>query len=120
MPRFFLDLYDGDCFTRDPYGFELDGYEEARREAISALPDMARDVLPDGDRRDFTVDVRTAVGEVIYTATLSLAGRWLKGLDKQADRGSPAYDATASDGRAARSGERVVIATPAPPAELLR
>lgn len=81
--------------------------------------DMARDVLPDGDRRDFTVDVRTAVGEVIYTATLSLVGRWLKGLDKQADQESPAYDATASDGRAARTGECGVIAT-LPPTGLPR
>ena len=116
MPKFFLDLYDGATFARDPYGLDLTSQEEARKEAISVLPDMARDVLPDGDRRDFTVDVRTAVGEVIYTATLSLVGRWLKGLDKQVDKESPAYDASASDGRAARSGERGVAATPAPDA----
>ncbi len=105
MVKFYLDLYDGAKFTRDPFGLDLDNYEQARKEAISVLPDLARDVLPDGDRRDFTVDVRTAVGEVIYTATLSLAGRWLKGLDKQADHQSPAYDATASAGRAARPTE---------------
>ena len=108
MPKFFLDLYDGATFTRDPYGLDLASQEEARKEAISVLPDMARDVLPDGDRRDFTVDVRTNVGEVIYTATLSLVGRWLKGLDKQADQDSPAYDATASNGRAARPSEHEV------------
>ena len=105
MPKYYFDLYDGTSFTRDPHGLELANRSEARREAISVLPDMARDVLPDGDRRDFTVDVRTAAGEVVYTATLSLAGRWLKGLDKQADEESPSYDATASDGRAARSGQ---------------
>ena len=105
MPKYFLDLYDGASFTRDPYGLDLASPEEARKEAISVLPDMARDVLPDGDRRDFTVDVRTAAGEVVYTATLSLVGRWLRGLDKQVDEESPAYDPTASDGRAARPTE---------------
>ena len=102
MPKFFLDLYDGAEFSRDPYGLDLAGREEARKEAISVLPDMARLALPDGDRRDFTVDVRTAVGEVIYTATLSLIGRWLKGMDKQVDQDSSEFDATAVDGSEAR------------------
>ena len=102
MPKFFLDLYDGERFTRDPYGLDLQDRQEARKEAISVLPDMAREVLPDGNRRDFTVDVRTSAGEVLYTATLSLVGRWLKGLDTQVDAKDPAYDAGASDGRAAR------------------
>ena len=98
MPKFLLDLYDGEVFTRDPYGLSLEIRNEARKEAISVLPDMARLALPDDDRRDFTVDVRTAVGEVIYTATLSLAGRWLKGLDEQVDAGTPAYDTTKFEG----------------------
>ncbi len=98
MPKFYLDLYDGTNVTRDPYGLDLVDRMEARREAISVLPDMAREVLPDGDRRDFTVDVRTAVGEIIYTATLSLVGRWLKGLDSQVDQEAPDPDETRLDG----------------------
>lgn len=86
MPTFFLDLYDDDHFTRDPLGLDIKDREAVRKEAISALPDMARDVLPDGDRRVFSVDVRTEAGEVIYTATLSLIGRWLNGLDAQLSR----------------------------------
>ena len=95
MPKFFLDLHDGVQLTRDPYGLELENSEEARKEAIGVLPDLARDVPPDRDRRDFTVDVRTATGEVIYTATLSLTGRWLKGLD-----------VSVSDDRGPHSNER--------------
>ena len=83
MPKYFLDLYDGNQFTRDPHGLDIEDHETARQEAIGVLPDMARDVLPDGDRRDFSVDLRTESGEVIYTATLSLIGRWLNGLDVQ-------------------------------------
>jgi len=45
MPRYFFDL-DG---VTDQSGLELDGPEQARSEAIKALPDVARDVLPDGE-----------------------------------------------------------------------
>lgn len=82
MEKFYFDLYDGDNFTRDAYGFDLENKEAARIEAIAVLPDLAREALPDGDRRDFVVDVRTSDGEVVYTATLTLIGRWLKGLNR--------------------------------------
>lgn len=49
----------------------------ARAAAIAALPDIARDVLPDGDRRDFVSSVRDEAGEVIFTATLSLVAQWV-------------------------------------------
>lgn len=104
MPKFYLDMYDGEQFSRDPHGLELENSEEARKEAMSVLPDLARAVLPDGDRRDFTVDVRTAAGEVIYTATLSLVGRWLKGLD--GDAHGPAHRPAARNGGAVASPAR--------------
>jgi hypothetical protein len=37
---------------------------------------MARDGIPDGDHREFTVNVRNEGGEEIYTATLTLRGGW--------------------------------------------
>lgn len=105
MPKFFLDLHDGASFIRDPYGLNLADKEEARREAISVLPDMARLALPDGNRRDFTVDVRTAIGELIYTATLSFRGRWLTGLDREVY--GPEDDTVSFDrGRASMDGRR--------------
>lgn len=51
----------------------------ARITALDALPDMARDVLPDGDERLLSVSVRNAHGGVIYHATLTLAGGWQPG-----------------------------------------
>ena len=73
MPRYYFDEYDGDTVTQDDEGLELDGIEAARAEARKALPDIARDVLPeDGDRRTMVVKVRDEAGTVLITATLSM------------------------------------------------
>jgi hypothetical protein len=73
MPRYYFDEYDGDTVTQDDEGLELDGIEAARAEARKALPDIARDVLPeDGDRRTMVVKVRDEAGKVVITATLTM------------------------------------------------
>jgi hypothetical protein len=72
MPRFFFDTHDGDHLTADEEGLDLDGIEQAREEAVRALPDLARDLLPDGDRRSFAVTVRDESGTALLTATLTL------------------------------------------------
>ena len=76
MPRFFIDTDDGDSPHRDEEGFDLPDAQAARDAAMDALPDMARDKLPDGDRRTFTTTVRDQHGTVLYTAALSLVGEW--------------------------------------------
>ena len=73
MPRYYFDEYDGETVTQDDEGLELDGIEAARAEARKALPDIARDVLPeDGDRRTMVVKVRDEAGKVVITATLTM------------------------------------------------
>jgi hypothetical protein len=52
---------------------------EARREAINVLPDVAREVLPDGDERHIVCRVRDENGKVLSTATLSLRAEWSAG-----------------------------------------
>ena len=74
MPRFFIDTDDGDVHIHDDEGFDLADAEAARREAMTVLPDMARDKLPDGDRRTFVATVRDDAGSVVYSATLTLVG----------------------------------------------
>ena len=76
MPRYFFDTNDGDMLDLDDVGLDLTDHEAARREAIAALPDMARDKLPDGDRRNFSVRVRDEAGAAIYSASLALTGEW--------------------------------------------
>ena len=72
MPRFFVEIHDGEVFTPDRVGLELEGLEAAKEEAKKALPDIVKDAMPDGDRRDFTVDVKNAAGQIVWRATLSL------------------------------------------------
>jgi hypothetical protein len=72
MPRFFFDIHDGENFTPDRQGVELEDLEAAKDEAKKALPDIMKDEMPDGDRRDFTVDVKNVAGQIVWRVTLSL------------------------------------------------
>jgi hypothetical protein len=72
MPRFFFDIHDGEDFTPDRQGVDLDDLDAAKDEARKALRDIIWDILPAGDRRDFTVDVKNTAGEIVWRVTLSL------------------------------------------------
>jgi hypothetical protein len=72
VPRFFFDIHDGEDFTPDREGPELDDLEAAKAEAKRTLPEIVKDEMPDGDRRDFTVDVKDAAGQIVWRVTLSL------------------------------------------------
>jgi len=76
MPRYFIDTDDGRFQHRDEVGFELPDPTTARKAALDALPDMARGSIPNGDDTRLVVTVRDETGETVYTATLSLDGRW--------------------------------------------
>lgn len=81
MPRYFFDIDDGERRDRDNTGQELHDLAAARDAAIGILPDIARDVLPDGDRRDFTSSVRTEHDGVVFRAKLSLTTEWVGAND---------------------------------------
>jgi hypothetical protein len=72
MPRFFFDIHDGEAFTPDRQGVELDDLAAAKEEAKRTLPEIAKDEMPDGDRGDFTVDVKNGAGQIVWRVTLSL------------------------------------------------
>ena len=76
MPLYFIDTDDGDVHHHDTEGHDLPSAQAARDAAHDALPDMARDKLPDGDKRTFSATVRDQAGTVLYAATLTLAGEW--------------------------------------------
>jgi hypothetical protein len=78
MPRFYFDVFDGETTIPDEVGLDVDDdLEQIRHLAIDALPDVAREKLPDGDRAEFTVIVRDAGGRNIFRATLSLHAEWI-------------------------------------------
>jgi hypothetical protein len=72
VPRIYFDTNDGDRIIPDEEGYDLAGIEEAKAEAVKALPDMARDGVPGGDYREFVVDVRDAAGHRVLRARLTL------------------------------------------------
>ena len=72
MPRYFFDTYDGDRMVPDEVGLELPDIAVAKVEAQKALPDMARDAMPDSNHRTFVVTVRDDAGTVVVRAALSL------------------------------------------------
>ena len=77
MPRYFFDIHDGGS-VRDDTGTECADDEAARKLAIKALPDIARDEIPrDGDRRAFIALIRDEDGRPVFSATLSYTGVWL-------------------------------------------
>lgn len=77
MPRYFFDIDDGENQFRDDDGMEMPHLEAAGAEAVRVLPDVAREVLPDGDRRAFVSVVRDETGDVVFRATLSLVAEWI-------------------------------------------
>jgi hypothetical protein len=79
MTHYFFDVDDGISATRDKVGTELNSLKELRAEAISLLPNIARDELPDGDDRCFAVRVRDGAGRYIFEASFTLSARWLDG-----------------------------------------
>lgn len=78
MPRFYFDTDDGVEKQVDDVGIDLPTLETARRHAVSILPDIAREELPDGDRRVFVSKLRNEDGHTIFIATLSLIGEWVE------------------------------------------
>lgn len=72
VPRYFFDTYDGSRLVPDSDGIELKNLETAKAEAQKALPDLARDSLPDGDQKTFIVSVRDEAGQVVLRAALTL------------------------------------------------
>ena len=72
MPRFFIDTSDQDLFVRDEIGADYEDVEAAKAAAVDALPDMARDKLPDGDARSFMAIVRGPDGGALLQASLTL------------------------------------------------
>ena len=78
MPRFFITTDDNDLRVVDQEGQEFPDEGAARLAALQALPDMAKEKIPDGDHRILAATVSDSSGTAIYRATLTLSAEWLR------------------------------------------
>jgi len=76
MPRYYLDLYNGDGLTVDDDGQVFETRERMRREAISILPDIVRDEIIENGHTAITVKVRDEEGHQIFEASLVVSSGW--------------------------------------------
>jgi hypothetical protein len=71
MPLYFFDVTDTGRTSHDDRGWNSPVLKRPR-EALRALADIAKDELPNGDYRDFTIHIRENDGPPLLTASLSL------------------------------------------------
>ncbi len=72
MPRFYFDTREGPTFIPDEEGLEFPDLDAAEREAATAAAEMGRDLLPRGDARDITVEVRNEHGQQVLTVRVAM------------------------------------------------
>lgn len=77
MTRYFIDLINGHGTTVDEEGQLFETPQDASREALRVLAEVALDEHPDGDQLTLTVRVRPADGDVFFEGRLLLDGRWI-------------------------------------------
>ena len=85
MPRYYFDVDDGTGLILDQHGIECGSLDAMRYTAVDALPDIARDELPDGDNRTMTVKVRDLAGKYLLEASLTVQVKWLHALKRDSD-----------------------------------
>jgi hypothetical protein len=76
MSRYFFDYHDGQSVTADEYGLELTSREDVHRAALDALPDIARELLPQHPVREMSIQVRNEAGRHVLTTSLILVTQW--------------------------------------------
>lgn len=74
MPLFYFDVVDDGKATPDEWGIELEDITEARDQAQALVPDLAREKILTGDRKDISVIVRCSEGRPCYRTTLTIQG----------------------------------------------
>ncbi|ORE90284.1 hypothetical protein [Aurantimonas sp. 22II-16-19i] len=78
MKMYFFDVSDNGNITRDDVGVFCVSDADVRQKAIEALPGLADEVLPDGDRHEISVIVREENEVYIFRATLLFTSHWLR------------------------------------------
>jgi hypothetical protein len=72
MPRFYFDIREGTRFVPDEVGLNYDNLDAAERAAAETAAEIGRELLPKGDAREITVEVRNEHRQRVLTVTASL------------------------------------------------
>ena len=72
MPRFYFDVREGAKFVPDDEGMEFPDLDAAEREAAVSAASIGRDLLPKGDAREVTIEVRDEHRQRVLTVTVSM------------------------------------------------
>jgi len=72
LPRFYFDIREGARLVPDDEGVEFPDFDAAEREAAEAAASIARDLLPKGDAREVTIEVRNEHRQRLLTVTVSM------------------------------------------------
>ncbi|QKD02695.1 DUF6894 family protein [Mesorhizobium loti] len=77
MPQYYFDIHDGKDFSADEVGVDCKTLADVSDYAVTVLPDIARDELPNGPNRVFWVKAHMGDGKYLFRASLVLATAWL-------------------------------------------
>ncbi|MDG4855244.1 MULTISPECIES: hypothetical protein [unclassified Mesorhizobium] len=76
MERFYFDLYNTVHTQMDSEGQLFSSAENARKEALRILQDVARDEMPNSDNLKITIKMRTDKRGQIFEASLTVKSAW--------------------------------------------
>jgi hypothetical protein len=72
MPQFYFDVREGSRFAPDEDGLPFPDIDAAERAAAEAAAAIGRDVLPDPEFRDVTIEVRNEHKQRVVTVTVTM------------------------------------------------
>jgi hypothetical protein len=72
MSRYYFDIREGTRFVPDAVGLEFDSLDAAERAAAETAAEIGRELLPKGDAREITVEVRNEHRQRVLTITVSM------------------------------------------------
>jgi hypothetical protein len=72
MVHLFFDIRDDGVLTPDPDGLDFNSIEIARDEVLKVIIDLAKESVPPSLQKNLSVEARTAGGNVVFKAMLSL------------------------------------------------
>jgi hypothetical protein len=72
MALFYFDVHEGTRFFSDDEGVECRDLDAAERLAAESAAEIGRDVLPNPEFRDVTVELRNEHKQRVLTATITM------------------------------------------------